>query len=108
MDFQLNEFENELTGLYVIGERTSRTVVAGPIPARSDLVALFGFIRYLKEQEKREDIPTNPQMYSLGRIGLMAKDGQIVNTNGFRIATGDTAQQMYDDMVQKALQEDDE
>lgn len=97
----------ENTGLYVIGERTSKTMCAGPIPAATDLVALFGFIQWLKTHEAQSEIKTADKMYTIGRVGIMSKQGQIIDTTAFRIVTGDDAQQMYDDMLQKALEEDE-
>lgn len=102
-DLELENFENEIVGLYVILERTSKTVISGTIPAKSDLVALFGFCNWLVQQEKQEQVPTQPIMYGLRRVALMSRSGEIVDTSNFCIATGDKAKEMYDDLVQRAL-----
>lgn len=107
-EFQCNGFGNgDLTGLYVIAERTSKTMTAGPIPAATDLVALFGFIQWLKTHEQNSEIKTADKMYSLARVGIMARTGQIVNTEGFRLCTGDEAKAMYDHYVEQALEEEE-
>lgn len=97
----------ENIGLYVIGERTSKTMCAGPIPAATDLVAVFGFIQWLKTHEAQSEIKTADKLYTLGRVGIMSKQGQIIDTTAFRIVTGDEAQSLYDDMLNRALEEDD-
>lgn len=106
-EFNVEGFGSDATGLYVIAERTSRTMAAGPIPAATDLVALFGFIQWLKGHEKNSEIKTADKMYSLARVGVMARTGQIIDTTGFRLCTGDEAQDMYDNYVEQALEEEE-
>lgn len=105
-DLELENFESEQLGLFIIVERTSKVIISDLITVRSDLIALYAFCKWLKSQEFQEQdtIPTKPEMYALRRVALMSSSGEILDTSNFCIATGDKAKEMYDDLVVRALE----
>lgn len=93
-----------MSNLYVIVDRISNLMYSQVIPAVSDLVAVFGFTKFIKGEEEKG---LAPAMYSLVRIGKIAPDGRISDTDYVTIVTGDKAQEMYDNELVKALEEEE-
>lgn len=93
----------EVVNLYVVVDRISKKAFTGIIPAQNDLVAVFGFLKWLKGQNDGID----PKSYALCHCGKFTSDGQIIETEFYRIVTGDNAQNYYDNEVIKALEEEE-
>ena len=95
--------KSETIQLYVVVDRISKKAFTGVIPAANDLVAVFGFIKWLKSQDDGID----PRSYALRHIGTFTTSGEITGAENYQIVTGENAQQYYDNEVVKALEEED-
>lgn len=95
--------KSETIELYVVVDRISKKAFTGIIPAANDLVAVFGFIKWLKSQEDGID----PRSYTLKHIGSFNTAGEIISANNYQVVTGDKAQEFYDNEVVKALEEEE-
>lgn len=91
--------------LYTIVDRSSRKMFSNHIPADNDLVALFGFCRWLKNEEQKNGM--DKRNYALFSVAEFAEDGKIFSLNYHKIVNGDLADEMYNDELQKALEQED-
>lgn len=89
----------EKTGLYCVVDRISNHAFTGIIPAANDLVAVFGFLNWLKKQTD-----VDSKCYKLCHCGEWNSDGQILGKDFYDVVTGDKAQEFYDNEVVKALE----
>lgn len=94
---------SETVQLYVIVDRVSKKAFSGLIPAENDLVADFGFIKWLKNQ--KDDV--DPRSYALRHVGSFGLSGEIVDVDNYLVVNGDQAQNFYDNEVIKALEEEE-
>lgn len=88
--------------LYVIVDRVSHTRFSNWIPAKNDLVAIFGFTGFIKELKDN----THPECYALYRVGTTASDGRISDPEYSLIVYGNQAEEKYGDLLAKALEEE--
>ena len=91
--------------LYTIVDRSSRKMFSSHIPAENDLVALFGFCRWLKAEEEKNGM--DKRNYALFSVAEFAEDGKILSSDYHKIVNGDVADEMYNDELQKALEEEE-
>lgn len=91
--------------LYTIIDRSSRKMFSSFIPAENDLVALFGFCRWLKSEEEKNNM--DKRNYALFSVAEFAEDGKILSANYHKIVNGDVADEMYEVELQKALEEEE-
>lgn len=89
--------------LYIIQNRVAKQRVTEPIAAQSDLVALLGFVQYVKGQKEQNDI--DKRMFALFRCGYVDEDGCIhASDETFeRICVGDDAESLYAERLQEAF-----
>lgn len=91
--------------LYTIVDRSSKKMFSNHIPAENDLVALFGFCRWLKAEEEKNGM--DKRNYALYSCGEFESNGAITKTRYHKIVNGDVADDMYNEELQKALEEEE-
>lgn len=91
--------------LYTIIDRSSGKMFSSHIPAENDLVALFGFCRWLKNEEAKNGM--DKRNYALFSVAEFIENGKILSSDYHKIVNGDLADDMYNVELQKALEEEE-
>lgn len=87
--------------LYMIIDRASKEPFSEIIRCRTVTSAVFGFMNWLNSQKDN----VSPAAYSLWRIGKISGH-EIVDTSQEIICGGEKAKALYDELLQKAIDEE--
>lgn len=89
---------------YYVFDKISKCPVTNLIPANNDVVALRGFIDYLKPADGKPTI--SPEELCLIRAFTTDEDFNVINNNKITLCSGDKADDVCKDIIANTLKEE--